>query len=158
MTARTIPRTAHDNHPRRRFHTVASRQMRGVLVGDRGSVSAELVIAIPLVLFMLLAIVQFALWSHATHIAQAAAAQGLAACRAQDGTVADGQTSAQQLLDELGRGPLTGTSVSVSRTADSASIQITGTASAVIPLLYLPVHAEAAGPVERFVPDLAGGR
>lgn len=158
MTARTISQTAQHKRPRRRSHAAVLRQVRRVLVGDRGSVSAELVIAIPLVLFMLLAIVQFALWSHATHIAQAAAAQGLAACRAQDGTAADGQASAQQLLDELGRGPLTDTNVSANRTADSASIQITGMASMVIPLLHLPVHAEAAGPVERFVPDLAGGR
>jgi hypothetical protein len=123
--------------------------VRRVLVGDRGSVSAELVIAVPLVLFMLVAIVQFALWSHATHVAQAAAAQGLAACRAQDGTAAGGHFSAQQLLGELGRGSLTGASIAANRTAESASIQITGTASAVIPLLHMPVHAEAAGPVER---------
>lgn len=158
MTALTIPQTAQHKRPRRRSHTPVLHQVLRVLAGDRGSVSAELVIAIPLVLFMLLAIVQFALWSHATHIAQAAAAQGLAACRAQDGTTADGQASAQQLLDELGRGPLTGTNVSASRTANSASIQITGMTTMVIPLLHLPVHAEAAGPVERFVPDHAAGR
>jgi hypothetical protein len=150
----TLPRN--DARPRRRSYAVTSGQVRRVLVGDRGAVSAELVIAIPLVLFMLLAIVQFALWSHATHIAQAAAAQGLAACRAQDGTAADGQASAQHLLDELGQGPLTAASIVANRTADSASIQITGTALAVIPLLHISVHAEAAGPAERFVP-IAGG-
>ena len=29
--------------------------------------------------------------------------------------------------------------------------------ASVIPFLSLPVHAEASGPVERFVPDLASG-
>lgn len=128
-----------------------------MLCGDRGAVSAELVIATPLLLLMLLAIVQFALWSHATHIAQAAASQGLAVTRAQDGTAAAGSASAQQMLDQLARGPLTGASVSADRTATSASIRISGTATSVIPFLHLPVHAEAAGPVERFIPDLAGG-
>lgn len=127
-----------------------------MLCGDRGAVSAELVIATPLLLLMLLAIVQFALWSHATHIAQAAASQGLAVTRAQDGTAAAGSASAQQMLDQLAHGPLTGASVSTDRTATSASIRISGTATSVIPFLHLPVHAEAAGPVERFVPDLAG--
>jgi Flp pilus assembly protein TadG len=128
-----------------------------VLRGDRGSVSVELVIATPLLLFMLLAIIQFALWSHATHIAQAAASQGLAAARAQDGTAAAGSTSAQQMLNQLDSGPLTGASVNADRNATAASVRIWGTATSVIPFLHLPVHAEAVGPVERFVPDLAGG-
>ena len=131
--------------------------MRELLRGDRGAVSAELVIATPLLLLMLLTIVQFALWSHATHIAQAAASQGLAVARAQDGTAAEGAAGAQQMLDQLASGPLSGASVSADRTTTSASIRISGTATSVIPFLSLPVHAEAVGPVERFVPDLTGG-
>ena len=126
-----------------------------VLREDRGAVSAELVIATPLLLFLLLAIVQFALWSHATHIAQAAASHGLAAARAQDGTAAGGTTAAQRVLDQLGRGPLIGTHLNTARGTDTASVRIRGHAVAVIPLVHLPVHAEAAGPVERFIPDLA---
>ncbi|MEV6602771.1 TadE family protein [Kutzneria sp. NPDC051319] len=117
----------------------------------------ELVIATPLLLFMLLAIVQVALWSHATHIAQAAASQGLAMARAQDGTAAAGSASAQQMLDQLDSGPLTGTSVNADRSATAASVRISGTATSVVPFLHLPVHAEAVGPVERFVPDVGGG-
>ncbi|GLY71376.1 TadE/TadG family type IV pilus assembly protein [Amycolatopsis taiwanensis] len=132
-------------------------RIRRLLRGDHGAASVELVIATPLLLLMLLAIVQFALWSHATHIAQAAASQGLAATRAQNGTAAAGNASAQQMLDRLARGPLTGASVSADRTSTSASIRISGTATPVIPFLHLPVHAEAAGPVERFVPNLASG-
>lgn len=133
-------------------------RIRRALGGDRGAVSAELVIATPLLLLILLVIVQFALWSHATHIAQAAASQGLSAVRAQDGTVAEGTASAQQVLDQLARGPLTGTSISTDRGADSAAVRISGSATSVIPFLHLPVHAEITGPVERFVPDLAAGR
>ncbi|MGW5053957.1 TadE/TadG family type IV pilus assembly protein [Actinokineospora sp. NPDC004072] len=125
--------------------------------GDRGAVSAELVIATPLLLLMLLAIVQFALWSHATHIAQAAASQGLAAARSQTGTAADGTSTAQQLLDQLASGPLTASAVTSGRTAASAWVRVSGTATSVVPFLRLPVHAEAGGPVERFVPDLVSG-
>lgn len=106
---------------------------------------------------MLLAIVQFALWSHATHIAQAAASQGLAVARAQNGTAAAGTSSAQQLLDQLASGPLTDSTVISDRTAASASVRVSGIATSVVPFLSLSVHAEAVGPVERFVPDLAGG-
>jgi Flp pilus assembly protein TadG len=127
-----------------------------VVCGDRGAVSAELVIAAPLLLLMVMAIVQFALWSHATHIAQAAASQGLAAARAQSGTAAAGAARAQAMLDQLARGPLTGARVNADRTATTATVRISGTASPVIPFLRLPVDAEAAGPVERFVPKLNG--
>ncbi len=137
--------------------TGGTRRFRRALRGDRGSVSVELVIATPLLLFMLLAIIQFALWSHAEHIAQAAASQGLAAARVQDGTAAAGSASAQQMLDQLDSGPLTGASVNADRSA-TATVRISGTATSVVPFLHLPVHAEAVGPVERFVPDLAGGR
>ena len=115
-------------------------------------------IAIPLLLLLLLTIVQFALWSHATHIAQAAASQGLATARAHDGTPAAGTASAQLLLDQLAAGPLTGTSITCARNTVVASVRISGTATPVIPFLSLPVHAEATGPVERFVPDPTGGR
>lgn len=131
--------------------------LRRMLRGDRGSVTAEMVIATPLLLLMLLAIVQFALWSHATHIAQTAASQGLSVARAQNGTADEGRVESQRMLDQLARGPLADINVSADRTATSASIRITGTATSVIPFLRLPVRAEAAGPVERFVPDLASG-
>ncbi|MCP2304054.1 TadE-like protein [Actinokineospora globicatena] len=133
-----------------------SGRVRRALSGDRGAVSAELVIATPLLLLMLLAIVQFALWSHATHVAQAAASQGLAVTRAQNGTAVAGAASARQLLDQLAAGPLDNATVAADRGPTSASVRVTGTAAAVVPFLTLPVHAEAIGPVERVVPDLEG--
>src|SRR5262245_29926332 len=123
---------------------------------DRGSGTVEVALATTALLLILLAIVQFALWSHATHIAQAAASQGLAAARVQDGTAADGDVAAQRMLDQLGGGPLINTDVASSRDATAASVRVTGEATSFVPLLRLPVHAEAIGPVERFVP-LGGG-
>jgi hypothetical protein len=108
------------------------------------------VIATPLLLFMLMGIVQFAVWSHAEHVAQAAAAQALAAARVDGGTAAAGTAQARQLLAELASGPLRDPEVDVSRTATAVTVRITGTATPVVPLLRLPVRAEAAGPVERF--------
>ncbi|GAA3863451.1 pilus assembly protein [Saccharothrix violaceirubra] len=147
---------SHKHNTRSRATRAGWCRVRRALRGDRGSVSAELVIATPLLLLMLLAIVQFALWSHATHIAQAAASQGLAVARSQNGTAAAGMSSARQLLDQLASGPLTDSTVASDRNAASASVRVSGTATSVVPFLSLPVHAEAVGPVERFVPDLAG--
>lgn len=120
--------------------------------------SAELAIATPLLLLILLAIVQFALWSHATHIAQAAAAQGLAAARVQSGTAETGARTARQTLRQLGDGSLTDAAVDATRSAGWATVDVDGAATSVIPFLRLRVHAEAAGAVERFVPEPASRR
>lgn len=126
------------------------------LADDRGSVSVEIVIATPVLIFLFLLIVQFGLWSHATHIAQAAAANGLAAARVDTGTSADGTAAAQNTLTQLGGGPLQDTHVTVSRDTDAVAVHIDGTASSVIPFLEIPVHATATGPRERFIPDVLG--
>lgn len=125
------------------------------LRGDRGSVVVELVIATPLLLLALLTIVQLLLWSHATHIAQAGASQALAAARAQDGTPGDGEQAGNRLLADLGAGPLRSPRLDVSRDADRVLVVVHGEAAAVLPGIHLPVHAEAAGSVERFIPDTA---
>lgn len=126
-------------------------RVRRAVAGDRGAVTVELVIATPLLLLALLTIIQFALWSHATHVAQAAASQALAAARVQDGSNSAGHAAGRRLLDELAAGPLRDPQIDLTRTATSATVSIHGEATAVLPGVHLPVHAEAAGPVERFV-------
>ncbi|MFJ8965350.1 TadE/TadG family type IV pilus assembly protein [Lentzea sp. NPDC102401] len=111
----------------------------------------ELVIATPLLLLLILLIAQFALYMHATHIAQAAAAQALSAVRVSGGTSA-GVAEGERVLAQLGSGPLQGTSVSVQRGPSQASALITGSVINVLPFTNLAVRAEAVGPVEKFTP------
>lgn len=129
------------------------RRVRQGVSGDRGAVTVELVIATPLLLFALLAIIQFVLWSHATHVAQATSAQALAAARVQDGTTTAGHAAGQRLLDDLAHGPLQNSRLDLARSATEVTVSVQGEATPVIPGLHLPVHAEASGPVERFVTD-----
>ncbi|MCX2948977.1 TadE/TadG family type IV pilus assembly protein [Lentzea sp. NEAU-D7] len=121
------------------------------LPDDRGSASAQVVIMLPVTFLAFFMVVQFAMWSHATHIAQAAASQGLAAVRVHGGSPADGAASARNVLADLGGGPLRDTNVDCERGSETALVRISGTAKQVVPFLSLPVHAKAAGPVERFV-------
>lgn len=134
---------------RRRANTARNEHDLG---GERGSVSAELVIATPLLLLMLLAVVQFGCWSHATHIAQAAAARGLAAARTETATHTDGTTAAERLLDQLGTGLLTHPTIHCDRGTTAVSVRIDASTVTVIPFLHLEVHAEADGPIEHFSP------
>ena len=113
-----------------------------------------MVIAVPLLMLLILLVVQFAVWAHATHVAQATAEEALAAARVQGGTAAAGQHRAQQVLGQVGSAVLTSPQVSVIRTPASASVQIDATAEQVVPVpgLRLPVTVTVAGPAERFVP------
>jgi hypothetical protein len=121
-----------------------------VTPAERGSATAELVVATPLLLLLLLLIVQFALWQQAAHVAAAVAQEGLASTRTTGGSVSVGQTQAQQVLDQLGRTVLVDPRITASRDARAARVEVTGYAEPVVPFLHLPVHAVAAGPVEVF--------
>ena len=107
-------------------------------------------------MLLILMIVQFAVWEHASAVAQDAAAEALAAARVQGGTAAAGQQAADQVLSQVGGGALAGAKVTVTRTADTATVQVSAVAPEVLPFpgLSFSVTATAAGPAERFI---AGG-
>ncbi|MFI9641417.1 TadE family protein [Micromonospora sp. NPDC051925] len=116
---------------------------------DRGAASVELVLATPLLGLLLMVAVQFALWQHASHMAQAAANEGVQTARAYGSNAAAGKTDTEALLRDLSGGALSGTSVTVSRSTTSATITITGRAPSVIPGLTFPVNVTVTAPVER---------
>ncbi|MEU6351107.1 TadE/TadG family type IV pilus assembly protein [Streptomyces sp. NPDC047072] len=143
----TETRRRQDALPRPESRPDASR-----LRDESGAVTTEMVIIMPVLLTMVLLLAQATIWWHALHIAQATASDALAVVRVEDGTTAVGQDEAQRVLDQLGRGPLRGTHVTITRTADRADVRITGTATSVVPFLHLPVRAHVSGPVEQFRP------
>jgi hypothetical protein len=120
-------------------------------------VSLELVLATPLLGLLILLAVQFAVWQHAQHVAQAAAGQGLAAARVRGGTSAAGRAEADRVLQTLGGRVLHGVRVTVDRHGGSVRVEVSGVAEAVLPGLRLPVHAVAAGPAEVFRPAAGFG-
>lgn len=124
--------------------------LRRLLADDRGAATAELVLATPLLLLLIMLIAQFSLWLHATHIAQAAASQALSVTRVQGGTAARGQTEADNILTQLGSGPLRDPHAQVARDPNQASVHVVGRVTAVIPFFTLTAEGDATGPVERF--------
>ena len=115
---------------------------------ERGAVSAELVIATPLLLLLIMGVIQFALWQHATHVAGAVAQQGLAVGRLQGETAAAGQSEAQSVLDQLGSGVLIDSNIIATRTGTTTTVVVTGHAESIVGLFSLPVKATATGPTE----------
>ncbi|HUA96282.1 MAG TPA: TadE family protein [Acidimicrobiales bacterium] len=139
---------------RRPTDHVPARRRRGwwraLARDDRGAVSAELVIATPLLLLLIMAVIQFALWEHAEHIASAVAQQGVSVGRLQGETAADGQNQAQSVLDQLGPTVLAGSKITTTRTAQMTTVTVTGHAESIIGIFSLPVKATASGATENY--------
>jgi len=122
---------------------------------ERGAVSlAQVVITAPALLFLLMLIVQFGLMFHARNIAEQAAQEGAAVARRFDGTQAQGREKALQLLTAVGEGTLKNRDVTANRTADTATVTVTGTVVSVVPGFSLSVSESASGPVEKYVPPV----
>ena len=124
---------------------------------QRGSVSTELVIVTPVLLLLVMVVVQFALWEHAQHIAEAAAQRGAETARVENGSDAQGAATARAAVTELGGSLLVDATVSVVRNGDIVTATVSGSAEGLVPFLSLPVRATAVGPVEHFVAPAAGG-
>jgi Flp pilus assembly protein TadG len=115
---------------------------------ERGSASAELVVATPLLLLLVMAVIQFALYYHGAEAAQAAASQAVEAARAQGASTAAGQAQGQAILDQVAGGSLPERAITVTRAAGDAQATVTGTVESLIPGLTLHVTAHAAAPLE----------
>jgi Flp pilus assembly protein TadG len=115
---------------------------------DSGAVAAELVVATPLLLLLVMAVIQFALWEHAEHVASAVAQQGVAVARLQGQTAAGGQAESQGVLRQLGSSVLVDANINTTRTAELTTVTVTGHAESVVGLFSLPVRVTATGPTE----------
>lgn len=124
--------------------------------GEAGAVAAELVIAAPLLLLLILGVVQFALWEHATNLAEAAAQQGLSVARLQGGTSQGGTAETRSVLAQLGTGVLIGPRVTSTRTGATTTVVVSGHAESVVGIFTLPVRATAVGPTEPPAPNGPG--
>ncbi len=126
------------------------------LAGDRGSAATEAVLITPVLLFLILIVIQFGLWYHAQHVAQAAAQEGVRMARAEGSTAQAGEDRAQAFLLTAGPSIITQPVVTANRDADTASVTVDGDAVNVLPGFSLSVHASATSPVERFREDTVG--
>ncbi len=115
---------------------------------NAGAVTAELVVATPLLLLLISLIVQYAMYDHATHVAQSAAQEAVTATRVQGGSVGAGQLQGEHVIQTLGTGLLIDPEVVVERTATQARVEVTGYAELIVPFLRLSIDAVASAPVE----------
>lgn len=117
---------------------------------DRGLATTEVVLLVPALLFLIMVVIQFGLWYHAQHVVLAAAQEGVRAARVENGTAADGQARAEEILATSARRLVDDQRVTSFREPDIAIVEVSGKVAAVVPGLTLPVSARSESPLERF--------
>jgi Flp pilus assembly protein TadG len=134
-------------------HPMWTRARRRINDGDNesGSTAVEFVICAALMVFMLLAIVQFAVYFHLRSVATTAARHGVDRVRVVNGSEALGVAATNEFLDQAGRS-LEGRSVGASRSATISTVTVTGQVVAVIPGFAMHLTVTANAPTERVEP------
>ncbi len=101
---------------------------------DRGSSSVEFAILFPIIVILLFAGPQLALWYFAREAADAAAHAGARAASVSGAAGGAGQEAADQYLARLGTGAITRYSVAEQDTATTVTVHVTAEVPNVIPL------------------------
>ena len=101
---------------------------------DRGSSSVEFAILFPIIVILLFAGPQLALWYFAREAADAAAHAGARAASVSGAAGGAGQEAADQYLARLGTGAITRYSVAEQDTATAVTVHVTAEVPNVIPL------------------------
>ncbi len=108
---------------------------------DRGS--AELAVAAPALLLLVMLVVQAALWMHGEHVAADLARRTAEQSRTVEGGAGPAAPSGSVLTD---------VSVSVDRGAEEVTVTVTGAVPSLVPGVSWTVRHVSVAPVERFVP------
>ena len=121
---------------------------------ERGDATLGFVLVTPAMLVLILSAVYLGLWTHCRTVATAAAQEGLAAARVENGDPAAGEARANRYLDALAPSRFVERDVSSQRTAEEARVEVRGVVDDIFPGLRFSVRAVARGPVERFEGDI----
>lgn len=112
---------------------------------------ADFVVCLFAFFLLVIAGVQFALWSHASHLARAAAEQGSQVASGYGSTESAGTQAAYQFIATTGPGTLTAPVVKTTTvTGGVAHVTVTGRSQALIPWLDLTVSATSNAPIQEY--------
>ncbi|WP_433498866.1 TadE/TadG family type IV pilus assembly protein [Sphaerimonospora sp. CA-214678] len=118
---------------------------------ERGIISAEVVIALPVVMLTILACMQLCLLFFAQSVALAAAQEGVRAARADGAPRSAGAAVARSYAERTAGGFLHAISASSGGDATTVRVTVRGRSLSLVPFLpSIQVTEEAAGAVERF--------
>lgn len=110
-------------------------------------------LAVPVLLFMIMLVIQAGLWFHGSQLAEAAAQEGVQAGRSANGSAVAAEARARDFLGRLSPSVASSAQVLVRRTPEVTRVEITGRVQQVVPGLALTVSGAAEAPTERFRED-----
>ena len=117
--------------------------------GERGAVTVEMVVLMPVLLATLFGGIQAGVVFHARHIAIAAAQEGAREAAAYQAGLPDGIDTATTTATDWAGQTLTGIQVTGRRTTTRVSITVAGSAISLLPGVSWPIEQTATLPVER---------
>lgn len=128
----------------------SGRPCRERRLDDRGSEAVEVVLIIPVLMLLLLAGLQLALWGLASHALALGVADGGAAAHAQAGSVSAARTVVGD-LHAVGGSLVHAVSVAVRDLPDGfIAVSASGAVPSIFPGVHLHVSAVSVGPVQGF--------
>jgi Flp pilus assembly protein TadG len=117
---------------------------------DGGYSVLEAAITLPVVFFLTMFVVQWAIIWHARGVAQAAAQEGLRTAAGYQATAAQGHDDAANFLQQVSPGALADAKVTVDRGATTVTVTVKGPVPTIIPFASFNVDASATGPIEAY--------
>ncbi|HTO00038.1 MAG TPA: TadE family protein [Microthrixaceae bacterium] len=111
----------------------------------------QVAILFPVILFWIMLIVQYGLWWHAKHVANAAASEAVDAAQVSTGTAREGEGAAASYLAQSGN--LDNVTIKVNREPTIVIAEVHGDAPRLVPGFEWSVTARSVAPVERFIPE-----
>ena len=120
---------------------------------ERGDATVETVLAVPVLLFLIMVVIQAGLWFHGAQIVEAAAQEGALAGRVETGSPATAEERAREFVTRLSPSIASTAEVHASRSADVTKVVVSGRVQQLIPGLPLTVRGVAESPTERFRED-----
>ena len=131
-------------------------RIRRCLHAERAEVTTT-VLVMPLLLFMVFGVVQFALAAHAKAVVTAAAQDGARAAQALEAPPGTGEAVANEFVAAHANTLLNDVSVAVSADGSKVHVEVSGEVTAVVPGITLRVRGVADGPIEKFRPTETTG-
>lgn len=119
--------------------------------GDRGYSILEAAITLPIIFFLLMAVVQWAVVWHSRNVAQATAQEALRTAQSYQSTAAAGQADGNTYLSQVAPHALGQHCVTVTRSATTVTVRVHCKVMSVIPFGSYWTNETVSGPVEKYV-------
>ena len=120
--------------------------------GDAGYSVLEAAITLPIMFFLLMVVVQWAIVWHSRNVAQAAAQEALRTAQSYQSTAAAGRADGNSYLSQVAPHALSQNCVTVTRSATTLTVRVHCKVMSVIPFGHYSTNEVVSGPIENFVP------